>query len=175
MLSEPHVVHRVWRSQLLLVLAVLVSAVHTVVLSRSVPATVMYGELLRWGETRLMLYLPLWWLVPCSLAVVAIARMYDVRYVLDMKGISAFDGVFQLQQRITRVEYVDIRSVEARQSLWERLLNIGVVEVGTAASQGMEIRMSGIHDPLSLKRFILECRDKQARVSGTVMDSQVAA
>lgn len=174
MLPQPLILNRVWRSQFLLLILVGITSVLAVVLSRRMPSSVIYGELFQWGDSRIMLWLPLWWFVPCGLALLCIARIYDVHYVLDNRGIIATEGILQLQQRITRVEFLDIRSVEMSQTLWERFLNIGNVEVGTAASSNMEMKLTGIADPLSTKILIQECRDKVG-AEHPQFNSQVAA
>ena len=44
----------------------------------------------------------------------------------------------------------DMRAVNFTQGIWQRIIGVGDIAVGTAASEGMEIRITGIAKPLQL-------------------------
>lgn len=90
--------------------------------------------------------------------LMGIFRIYNVRYQVDENGIETRDGVLSFQQTITRVRYEDIRSMEKRQSVLDRLLNIGNIEVGTAGTSTLEIRIEGVASPDTVISFIEEER-----------------
>jgi uncharacterized membrane protein YdbT with pleckstrin-like domain len=57
------------------------------------------------------------------------------------------------------VRYEDIRSIDSFQTLWERFLDVGRVDVGTASTAGIEISFEGISNPRRVQQIIQEERD----------------
>ena len=80
------------------------------------------------------LILLLWWL-DCIGTRLTIT---DRRIILR-KGI--------LSKRINEVRHVDIRNVRVSQGLLQRLLDVGKLELSTAAQAGIELAVSGIPHP----------------------------
>ena len=156
-------VERVWRSQLSRLMLFLLFSPICVWLSNKFPETVISGPLFRFDESVLMLSLPLLWFVPAYFAFACILTIYDVKYTLDVRGIEAKIGILSLSQSITRIRYEDIRSIDSRQTLTERMLGIGTIEIGTAASAGLEISFEGISNPLDLQKKIQVERDTRLR------------
>lgn len=159
--SSEILIPRVWRSQIPALVLFGVTLIGAVLVSRHIPSLVITGEVVRLGQYTLYLTLPLPWLLPVAILGYSIARIFDVRYTLSGRGIEARVGIMQLRQRITRVAYDDIRSIETDQSLVERFLDTGSVEIGTAATGQVEIVMSGIGSPHELRNFIEAEKDKR--------------
>jgi uncharacterized membrane protein YdbT with pleckstrin-like domain len=136
----------------------------SVVLSRQFPGSVMSGEVFRLGSFRLMLSLPLFWLMPLLAFVATASRIYNVRYVIDTRGVEARVGILSLNQRITRVRYEDIRSVETDQTLLGRLLDYGVLEISTAASDAVEVSLEGIAAPKEIQDLLQKEREARQRI-----------
>lgn len=155
------VVHKVWRSEIVRITLLLVLCVAAVVLSHYFPSSVIRGELITLGDTRFELDLPLFALMPVVALMDLIARIYDVKYLLDGEGIEARDGIISLSQKIIRLRYEDVRMVEFDQSLLERFLDIGDLQVGTAASANVEVIMKGIAAPREVQRLIQNERDRR--------------
>ena len=155
------VVRKVWRSELPSVLMFFVLGAASVYLTRLFPASVIRGPLFSIGGEQLFLRLPLLWFLPAAALSTALLRIYDVRYVLDGDGIEARTGIISLNQQVTRLRYEDIRSVEFKQSIWERLLDIGELEIGTAATSGVEIVLHGAACPGEVQNMILRERDRR--------------
>lgn len=157
------IVPRVWRSQAPRVLLFLIISPIAVWLSQRFPGSVIHGTLFSLGESFLTLHLPLFWFIPAFVIGQAIMKIYDVRYTIDSKGIESKIGILSLSQTITRIRYEDIRSIDTRQSLTERLLGIGALEMGTAASAGLEMSFTGIADPLAVQGLLQAERDARLR------------
>ena len=90
-------------------------------------------------------------------------KIYNVRYCVDKRGVEARTGILSNNQRITRVRYEDIRSLDTHQSLLDRFLDIGQVEVSTAASSAVEMVLAGIAVPEDVKRMLERERDKRQK------------
>lgn len=157
---------KVWRSEFSGLVVFLIFCVGSVVLSHVFPGSIITGKLFRLGGDRtLYLSLPLYWLVAFGWITILIVRMYNVRYVADGRGIEAYEGILSLRQRVTKVRYEDVRSIEFDQSLMERLLDVGEVEVGTAGLSGIEMMLSGVSSPKAVQDFIQNERDRRLHLS----------
>ena len=154
------VIPKVWRSELKILVAFMVFGGLSVFLTRMYPNSVINGVLLKAGNTSIVFSLPLFWLIPCVPLLIGITRIYDVRYIIDSRGLEARIGILRLNQRIIRVRYNDIRSAETEQTILERVLNVGDVEVGTAATSDIEIIFAGVSAPQELQNIIQRERDR---------------
>lgn len=161
MSSPSIVIPRAWRSQLPTLLVFLVACIAAVYLSYLFPGSVIKGALIPLGNSAVMLRLPLFWLIPAGILLSSIMHIYDVRYSLDARGIEAIEGILWVRKRIVRINYEDIRAIESDQTIIERVLDVGTIEIGTAATGSVEVVISGIASPLHLKRLILEERDRR--------------
>jgi uncharacterized membrane protein YdbT with pleckstrin-like domain len=54
------------------------------------------------------------------------------------------------------VDIKDIRSLNVRQSVIARILNIGDIDVGTSGTSGIEIRITGISKPNQVRDLIMK-------------------
>jgi uncharacterized membrane protein YdbT with pleckstrin-like domain len=162
--GEELVIPKVWRSELKLILVFFIACVLCIVLSRQFPGSVMTGSLISWGSWKLMLSLPLYWLIPAITLMMAVIRIYDVRYIVDGSGIETRVGILSVHQRVTRIRFEDIRSAETEQSITERMLDIGDVFIGTAAQAGIEIALEGIASPESVQDMIHKERDRRQKL-----------
>lgn len=52
----------------------------------------------------------------------------------------------------------DMRGVNLKQDLWQRIVGVGDIEIGTAASAGTEIRIAGIKNPAAVVKAINSLR-----------------
>ena len=173
--EEAIIVPKVWRSEVRLLLFFFVFCIASVVLTRSFPASVIRGELFRYGDSRIILHLPLFWFLPAWALSRALFRIYNVRYQLDGNGIEARYGVMWITQTIARVRYVDIRSAEIQQSLTDRILSVGDVIISSAAKQSVDILFQGVAVPKEVKEVILAERDKRQRLEMLNMKNNRAA
>lgn len=159
------VIPKVWRSELALLGAFVLLSVAAIMLSDKFPGSIIRGDLFSFGPNRIILSLPLFWLVPLCTLLLAVQRIYNVRYTMDGSGIQTKVGILALNQTITRIRFEDVRSVETHQSLLERMLDIGSVGVGTAAEAGIEIEMLGIAAPYAVQQLVQKEREKRLKLA----------
>jgi len=163
MIEDQTIIPKVWRSEMFRLGFFAVSAIASVPLSRLFPASVLHGEILSIGETRVTLSLPLFWLLPAAALLSALYRIYNVRYAVDKTGIESIKGRLSFSQTTVRIRYEDIRSIETEQSIMERVFNVGTVAIGTAAGAGIEMELQGISSPVLVQRLIQGERDDHLR------------
>ena len=90
-------------------------------------------------------------------------RIYDSKFIIDERGVEAQVGLVSLNLRQPRLRWEDIRGVEPNQTLWERILGIGSVLVGSAMTNEVEIVMEGVGNPRSVQLLIGAERDKHLK------------
>lgn len=156
--KDPIIIPKAWRSQLptllfALVSGVLCSLVYRMAVADPVTFSVLWSELGFGIKTWWIL-----WLVPIGALARATYAKFNVRYALDHHAIEMRSGRLAWNMLITRIRYQDIRSIETKQSVLDQLLGIGRVEIGTAASAGTEIALSGIENPRKVQTAIQEER-----------------
>ncbi len=156
---------KVWRSELGLVCGFCFFGLAGIYLSQKFPGSVITGTILKLDSFQINVTLPLYWLMPLFLLILGLLRIYDVQYVIDSRGLEAKVGILRLNQRIVRVLYNDIRSAETAQNVLERVLNVGNVEIGTAATAEIEIVFRGISTPQEVQQTIQRERDRSLQVN----------
>jgi len=159
------VIPKVWRSEIKTLGAFVVFGAASILLTYRFPGSVITGTLIKLGSAHVYLSLPLFSFLPALPLFMGIMRIYNVRYVIDSRGLEARVGILGLNQRITRVRYNDIRSAETEQTIVERVLNVGDVEVGTAATAEIEIIFAGVSAPQELQNVIQRERDRWMQTS----------
>lgn len=159
------IVPKVWRSEIARLILFFITGASCIFWSRLNPHTVITGELFSLADKQVMLKLPLLWFIPALALGSAILRIYDVRYTLDEQGIEARTGIISLYQRITRIRFEDIRSIETEQTLLERALDIGNLEIGTAATGGIEVTFKGVAAPKQVQKLIRDERDRRQKLT----------
>ena len=118
------------------------------------------------NETPLLEVRPSWWnffwhwfffwlIVPPIIAAVkrasTVLRVYDDRISLE-KGF--------LRKEVTDVFVADVRGVEVKQGIWQRMFGIGDILIGTAATGGWEESVEGLPDAMKVRDLILQQRQK---------------
>ncbi|MCB0310706.1 MAG: PH domain-containing protein [Bdellovibrionales bacterium] len=166
---------KVWRSELARIGLVLLFCILSPLLSSWIPASVVSGRLFSIGSYTFNATLPLFWFLPFGALLDAVFQIYNVRYVIDSRSIEVRTGVLSLKQIITRVRYVDIRSIESDQTLVQRALDIGDLQIGTAATAGVEIVMRGIDAPNEVREVIQRERDRRLEIMRTVKVDEAAS
>ena len=127
---------------------------------------ILKGRIFSTAETTYFLHLPLLTLIPAVILAGILIRVYDVLYVIDSRSVEAKIGLASFHFRQPRLRLEDIRGVEPRQNLWERLLGVGTVLVGSAMSEGVEIVMEGIDNPQAVLERINEAIDARLAEMG---------
>lgn len=156
---------KVWRSELTVLCGYLIACGLSIFLSRRYPQFLITGTAIELGSMKVTLSLPLFWLMPLFVLFIGILRIYDVKYIIDSRGLEARVGILRLNQRIIRVLYNDIRSAETEQSVIGRVLNVGDVEIGTAATAEVEVVFRGVAAPQELQQIIQRERDRSLQIN----------
>lgn len=156
---------KVWRSELGGVLLFLVFCALSLFLTKLFPWSVLDGSIFESDAFTIRLKLPLFWLLPTFNLGVLLFRMYDVKYLATAEGLEISVGQVSLQQMVTKIRYEDIRGIEVIQSLFERLLDIGIIEIGTAASGGIDVIMEGIAAPRDVQDALIGERDRRRQIA----------
>ncbi len=159
------IIHKVWRSEIILLVLFGVTGLAAIILSHYFPGSIISGDLIVVSGFALSLRLPLFWLIPAGFLFLGILRIYDVRYAIGTEGMQAQVGNLGLVQRTTNVRFSDVRSAETFQTLFERLLGVGDVEVGTAATGGVEVVFEGIASPHEVQAMIQRERDRLSEIT----------
>ncbi|RMG44027.1 MAG: PH domain-containing protein [Candidatus Dadabacteria bacterium] len=165
MIKGAIVIPRVWRAELSNVAMFVVFSILSIVLSRQYPWSVISGHLFTIGNSAFYLNLPLFWFLPLFPIGKAIYQIYNVKYIVDSRGVELRVGILSLRQRVVRVRYEDIRIVEKEQTISERILDIGTVEIGTAATGSIEIIFSGVAAPQEVQDMIQSERDRRQKLA----------
>jgi len=173
-IQEKVVVPKTWRSELLRLGVFGVFSVMSLYLTSRFPGSIITGEIVTLGSWTLSLSLPLFWFLPALVLGSAIFRIYDVRFILDGKGIETRTGILNLNQRVTRVRYEDVRGVEVHQTIIERALGIGQVEIGTAATGTKEIYFQGVAVPEEVQEMVQIERDIRQRKKNKLRAKEVS-
>ena len=74
------------------------------------------------------------------------------KYTVTTRRVTARKGI--VTKTVDEVNIAHIRSMNVRQDLWGRLLNYGDIFIGTAGTEGVEVTIFGVQDPVSLKELI---------------------
>jgi hypothetical protein len=159
--GERVVFPKTWRSEIdgLFFFAVFIAG--GIALSINFPGSIITGPLFDVGAYRLSMSLPLYWLVPVWWLSTLLFRIYNVRYSADERGLEAVTGILSFSQTITRLRYEDVRSLELDQTLLERVLDVGELEIGTAGTAGIEMVFEGISEPFRVKTMIQDRREQE--------------
>ena len=150
-----------WRSQLFPLCGFLILSILAVKGSHYLQWTIIAGKLFSIGETTFYLYLPLLSLMPGFVLGKILIYIYDSKYIIDERGVEAQIGLVSLSLRQPRLRYEDIRGVEPNQTIWERILGIGSVLIGSAMTQDVEIVMEGVANPRAIQLLIGGERDRR--------------
>ena len=160
------VIPKVWRSELRLIFIFIVTSIASVAGSHYFPLSVVSGNVISFGAWRIEMQLPLLWTVPLSTILLAIFRIYNVRYVLTSRGLDCYDWVLG-PQRVMTIRYEDIRSLETEQSIIGRMLDVGNILIGTAAQSSVEVIFKGVASPAEVLFLIQRERDRRHELDNT--------
>jgi uncharacterized membrane protein YdbT with pleckstrin-like domain len=91
------------------------------------------------------------------IAVVAYRR-YSWHYTIDNETIESRQGLIARKVQSIRVQ--DLRNINVRQNLIQRLLGVGDVEFSSAGGSGIEVAFLGVRDPMAVKALAQRIQDK---------------
>lgn len=94
------------------------------------------------------------------LFVLVVYRRYRWLYTVDLEHIESRRGIIGRQVRAVRIR--DLRNINVRQSLAQRLLNVGEVEFSSAAGEEVEVVFFAVPDPIGLKDHVLAAQERRS-------------
>ncbi len=165
MIKSEVIIHKVWRSEVTRIAVFLILSVGCIVLSNKFTFLTLHGYLFSFAGYQVYLAFPVLWLIPISYLFSCIFKIYNVIYRVDNRGIESCSGRLSMKQSVNRVRYEDIRGIDINQTIIERMLDVGSIEIGTAASADNEVLLYGIDAPYEIKDMLERERDARLRSS----------
>jgi len=86
------------------------------------------------------------------LIVLVLFRRYSWLYTIDAESIESSHGL--IARRVQSIRIRDLRNINIRQSVMQRLLDVGDVEFSSAAGGDIEVVFYGVPDPMALKEYV---------------------
>ncbi len=83
------------------------------------------------------------------LVTVVIYRRYSWAYTINGETIESREGL--IARNVCSIRVRDLRNINVKQSLWQRLMGVGDVEFSSAGGSGIEVSFRGVSDPLQVK------------------------
>ena len=83
------------------------------------------------------------------LLAVVIYRRYSWAYTINGETIESREGL--IARKVSSIRVRDLRNINVKQSLWQRLMGVGDVEFSSAGGSGIEVSFCGVSDPLQVK------------------------
>jgi uncharacterized membrane protein YdbT with pleckstrin-like domain len=92
------------------------------------------------------------------LIAVVIYRRYSWAYTINGETIESREGL--IARKVSSIRVRDLRNINVKQSLWQRLLGVGDVEFSSAGGSGIEVSFRGVSDPLQVKQLAQRTQGK---------------
>jgi uncharacterized membrane protein YdbT with pleckstrin-like domain len=83
------------------------------------------------------------------LLAVMIYRRYSWAYTINGETIESREGL--IARKVSSIRVRDLRNINVKQSLWQRLMGVGDVEFSSAGGSGIEVSFRGVNNPLQVK------------------------
>jgi len=98
------------------------------------------------------------WLYAFGIALIGypLIYIYCCKFTITSKRVKTSTGI--ISRSIDEVYIKNIRSVNVKQDLFERIFNLGTVNIGSAGTAGIEISFSRIPEPVKIKDKIQKRR-----------------
>lgn len=81
-------------------------------------------------------------------------RHYSSRFTIEDGNIESRNGI--IAREVNSIRIADVRNINVKQSLSDRILFVGDIEFSSAASDNAEVMFKGISRPMRLKRKVQE-------------------
>jgi len=87
-----------------------------------------------------------------------IYRRYSWAYMINGETIESREGL--IARKVCSIRVRDLRNINVRQTLWQRLMDVGDVEFSSAGGSGIEVSFRGVSDPLQVKSLAQRMQGK---------------
>ena len=81
-------------------------------------------------------------------------RHYSSRFTIDDGNIESRWGI--IAREVNSIRIADVRNINVKQSLGDRILFVGDIEFSSAASDNAEVMFKGVSRPMRIKRIVQE-------------------
>jgi uncharacterized membrane protein YdbT with pleckstrin-like domain len=92
------------------------------------------------------------------LLAVVIYRRYSWAYAINGETIESREGL--IARKVCSIRVRDLRNINVKQTLWQRLMGVGDVEFSSAGGSGIEVSFRGVGDPLQVKSLAQRMQGK---------------
>ena len=99
-------------------------------------------------------------LVALIILIHAVLRRLSHKFTITSDAVASRTGIGARTEKEIRIS--DIRQVEVRQSVGQRIFGLGNVLFASAATSGIEITFEGVRNPTSVKQKVNGLRDASA-------------
>lgn len=99
------------------------------------------------------------WGLAAVAVVVLVYRRFLWRFEVDETRIKTHRGIVSRNQQSVRLK--DLRSIELRQSIFQRLFNVGNMAFYTAGSAEAEVHFHGVKNPIAVRDRIKQIMDAE--------------
>lgn len=89
--------------------------------------------------------------------VVLLYRHYVWSFRINDSAIESCYGI--ISRNVHSIRIRDLRNINVRQSILQRILGIGDIEFSSAGGAGIEVTFFGVAEPLTLKEEILQLEE----------------
>ena len=79
-------------------------------------------------------------------------------YTLTNKRVTAKAGI--ISRQVNEVGIRDIKSINVKQGIFERLFGLGTVEIASAGTAGIEVTFAGVSNPMRVRDLIRREKDE---------------
>lgn len=115
------------------------------------------------GQSVGILFSPLEF-IPIALFLWMARCVLDERYVIQPRSLLRIKGFTSLGLSSTELYYDTVRTIQIEQTLYQQLVNIGDVRIGSLFAENSDVVMRGVRNPYQYKAFIEQRRAaKQAK------------
>jgi uncharacterized membrane protein YdbT with pleckstrin-like domain len=86
--------------------------------------------------------------------LIMLYRHYSWRFTIEDGNLESRRGL--IAREVNSIRIADVRNINVKQTLFERLLFVGDVEFSSAASDNAEVMFKGVSRPMRVKRKVQE-------------------
>lgn len=97
-------------------------------------------------------FITIWFLIGIIFFLIALLRVYSTEYIVTDQRIYAKYELYKKKNCETRID--SITQVNVHQSSWDKILNLGNIEIIAPKSNVKEINFIGVREPMMLKERI---------------------
>lgn len=97
-------------------------------------------------------FITIWFLIGIIFFLIALLRVYSTEYIVTDQRIYAKYELYKKKNCETRID--SITQVNVHQSSWDKILNLGNIEIIAPKSNVKEINFIGVRYPMMLKERI---------------------